>query len=193
LFNQINGVLLPGGGSALDHTKLYYATELIYNLTIQANKNGVYFPLQGHCMGFELIHMIASQNISILTRFDAENIALPLEFQPNFRTSRLFATASSEIVNTFAKTDSTMNNHFYGVSPASYITNHLDSIFQIVSLNKGRQGNVFVSTSEHKTYPIYTLQWHAEKPIFEWWTDEVIPHDEAAVLANRHMADFFSC
>jgi len=83
-----------------------------------------------------------------------------------------------------------MNNHYYGVSPASYTSNHLDSIFQIISLNKGRQGRVFVSTAEHKTYPIYTLQWHAEKPIFEWWTHEVIPHDEASVFANRHMADF---
>jgi len=190
LFNQINGVLLPGGGSNLHYTALYYAAELIYNLTVQANKNNIYFPLQGHCMGFELIHMIASRNISILTSFDAENIALPLDFEQDFRSSRLFATAQSDVVNTFSKTDSTMNNHFFGVSPESYKTNHLDSIFQIISTNKGRKGRVFVSTAEHKSYPIYSIQWHAEKPIFEWWTHEVIPHDYASVFANRRMADF---
>jgi len=40
-------------------------------------------------------------------------------------------------------------------------------------------------------YPVYALQWHAEKPLFEWDPDEVIPHNGNSTVANQFMADFY--
>lgn len=54
----------------------------------KANDAGVYFPVQGHCMGydfeasvlidirFELINLIISGNLTLLGRYDSENMTL---------------------------------------------------------------------------------------------------------------------
>lgn len=40
-------------------------------------------------------------------------------------------------------------------------------------------------------YPIYGLQWHAEKALYEWDPKEVIPHSDAATVANQYIAEFY--
>lgn len=35
--------------------------------------------------------------------------------------------------------------------------------FNILSLNEDHEGNVFISSAEHKSYPIYGVQFHPEK------------------------------
>ncbi len=37
---------------------------------------------------------------------------------------------------------------------------------------------------------MYGIQWHAEKPLFEWYADEVINHTPDAIVAMQYMADF---
>jgi len=192
IFESVNGILFPGGGSDLNGTPLYEAGKYLVELATEANDNGVYFPIQGHCMGFELIHMIISRNMTILTHYDAENITLPLLFSPVAKTSRMFSSAPQQIMDILAKEPVTMNNHQWGVGDAQYGDNsYLSGFFNILSRNKDREGNVFISTVEGKKYPIYALQWHAEKPLFEWNPDEVIQHTPDAVKSMQYMADFF--
>jgi len=191
-FNSINGLLFPGGAANLDNTPLYKATEFLYNLALEANDNGDYFPIEGHCMGFELLNIITSKNMSILTPFEAENISMPLFFYPDYQTSRLFANAPKDIINTFTNQAVTLNNHHYGVGPQSYQTNpNLNSFYQVISHNTDKYGKVFVSTIEGKKYPIYALQWHAEKPLYEWNDWEDINHSTASIEAMQYVSDFF--
>jgi len=60
---------------------------------MQANDRGDYFVLFGHCMGFELLSIITSQNFDILSPVDAENITLPLNFTSLAPSSRMFGKA----------------------------------------------------------------------------------------------------
>jgi len=53
------------------------------------------------------------------------------------------------------------------------------------------KNKTFISTVEAKNYPIYAIQWHAEKVQFEWDAGEVIPHTQDAILAMQYMANFF--
>jgi gamma-glutamyl hydrolase len=39
--------------------------------------------------------------------------------------------------------------------------------------------------------PVYGVQFHPEKALFEWSPQLHYPHSETAVLANRKIADFF--
>lgn len=49
-FNAVNGIILPGGSQKLQPGEKYYDTaSLIFNLTIEANNAGDYFPLHGTC------------------------------------------------------------------------------------------------------------------------------------------------
>jgi len=68
--------IIIGGGSSLDRTQLFYAGQYLYNLAIQANAQGDYFPIFGHCLGFELLSMITSGDFGILSAYDAENISM---------------------------------------------------------------------------------------------------------------------
>jgi len=79
----------------LDRTPLYYAGLYLYNLALEANAKGDYFPIFGHCLGmvictpqrgdrsrmflilgFELLCMITSGDNHILSPFDAEDISM---------------------------------------------------------------------------------------------------------------------
>jgi gamma-glutamyl hydrolase len=55
---------------------LFYAGKFLYDLALEANDRGDYFPIMGHCMGFEFLAMITSGDFNILSSFDAEDISL---------------------------------------------------------------------------------------------------------------------
>lgn len=45
-----------------------------------------------------------------------------------------------------------------------YLANKkLSQSFNILTLNEDNEGNVFVSSAEHKKFPFYGIQFHAEK------------------------------
>lgn len=51
-----NRILLPGGGVWFDDSNGYADAGVhIYDIAKQMNDNGIYFPLFGICLGFELL------------------------------------------------------------------------------------------------------------------------------------------
>lgn len=54
MMQNVNGVLIPGGGSAVPD-----AMYKIYSLAKEMNEAGDYFPLWGTCMGFEWLVMVS--------------------------------------------------------------------------------------------------------------------------------------
>lgn len=60
----------------------------------------------------------------------------------------------------------------------------------MLSTNADRNGKTFVSAVESYKYPIYGTQFHPEKPMFEWATQEGINHSYDSVIANTYFADF---
>jgi len=191
LFNSINGILFPGGGADLNNTKLYQTGSYLYQKVLQANDAGDYFPLLGHCMGFELLSMITSENLNILTPFDAENITLPLHLTIDAIASRWLGSAPHDVLEIITKQPVTMNNHNWGVAPSDWNDNaHLPKFYRILSTNKDRNGKEFISTIEGLSYPVYGAQWHAEKPQFEWNEGEVINHSSDAIFAMQYFANF---
>ncbi len=65
--------------------------------------------------------------------------------------SRLFGAAGASLVHVLATQNVTMNNHHYGVTPASFAANaYLPRMFALLSTNVDRAGLPFVSTMEGK-------------------------------------------
>ena len=128
--------------------------------------------------------------MNVLTSFDAENISLPLQFTDYGMQSEMFQFAGPQVASTF-KLPITMNNHVYGVSPESFTEYHLDEIFNVISLSYDRQNQPFISTMEGNGLPIFSSQWHPEKPEFEWNPDEGIDHFLVAVVGMQTMSNFF--
>jgi len=193
IFNQINGVLFPGGGADITvNSPLYNTAKYLLDLTMAANDKGDYFPIEAHCLGFELLSVVISQNDSVLEPFDSENLSLPLNFYDTYKQSRIFGNTDQTILDILKNQSVTMNNHHYGVSPMTYFNNPaLSTFYRIISWNFDRNNKPFVSTVESYKYPIYAVQWHPEKPAFEWTTTEGIDHSTDSIMANEYISEFF--
>ena len=150
IFNGVNGVLFPGGGIKWSVSGYYKHAQYFFHKAMEAYDKGDYFPIWGTCLGFETLHVIAAGNRpSILSKFSASDISLPLEFTNATRNSRMFTGISEEMSKAFQLEKITYNHHNMGVSPATYQQeNSLKTFFNVLSLNKGLEGKTFVSTVE---------------------------------------------
>lgn len=92
----------------------------------------------------------------------------------------------------------TMNNHGYGVAPATFAASAaLSGFFDVLSTNLDRKGKEFVSTIEASDdkYAVFGTQWHPEKCQFEWGLSpdgtpyEAHSHSPHAVAASQHLAN----
>jgi len=191
-FSVLNGLLFPGGGADLPDEARY-----LYNLAIQANLKGDYFPVWGTCLGFEWILQMQS-NVTLDTGYDSDNYSIPLNFTDYAKKSRIFADASSDLMNIFASDPVCMNNHQDGLTPDHFSANtKLTSFFNVISTNNDRQGRPFISMIESMSMPIYGGQWHPEKNIFEFGKTsngipfEAINHTRNARAVTEYLANFF--
>lgn len=193
LYQSVNGLLFPGGGTSLDGTPYMHALEYLFELALEDNKKGVYFPIWATCLGFEAVNAIVARDIKILTwGYDAHNISWPLDLLPAASKSRMFSGAPTGVLEIIGSKPVTMNNHQGGVLPETFKANkYLTEFFDLLSVNKDKKGKPFVSTIEGKKYPIYATQWHPEKQAFEFKIDEMMNHSFESIIANQWVANFF--
>jgi CTP synthase (UTP-ammonia lyase) len=77
-FAAINGILFPGGATSLKGGPFYQTSEKLFNMVIEANERGDYFPLYGVCLGFELLTVLVSQVHSLILAQELLSSALNL-------------------------------------------------------------------------------------------------------------------
>ena len=58
IFQSVNGVFFPGGIVGWFTSDFYKNAKLLWDLAIEANDKGVYFPIWGTCLGFEMMHLL---------------------------------------------------------------------------------------------------------------------------------------
>ena len=196
-FTQINGLLFPGGASDVPSS-----AWRLWELALDANSIGTFFPVWGTCLGFEYIAMMASGKgqATLQGGFDAYNMSLSLDNLVTTERTQLYSTMH---IQSIASTQNvTMNNHHFGISPESFRQSpDLTAMFRITSTNTDRKGRPFVSTIEPihpDLHPFYGTQYHPEKNAFEYGTYpntntayEDIHHDDDAITFSLHLAKFF--
>jgi len=192
MFNSVNAIFFPGGGADLDNTPLYLAGEYLYQLMIKANDIGDYFPMFGHCMGFELLSIITSQNFNILQNCTGtENVSMSLQFTSNVPDSYWLGSAPDHVIKTLSTQKVCLNNHMWGVYTSTFqATPSLNTFYYPLSTNVDTSGSEFISTWEGINYPVFAIQWHAEKNIFEWNPQEDINHSFDGIVAMQYFSNF---
>ena len=204
IFSQINGVLFPGGSAQLPSS-----ARTLWQLILENNQRGHYFPVWGTCLGFEFLVMLTAQSDEVMlqTSFNAENISMPLIFPDEDdvkRSNGTYSTTSELYPYDFMKdvlenNNITMNNHVRGIDPDHFLSNtNLTDMFHITSTNFDRDGNPFVSSIEGKKFPFYGVQYHPEKNNFEYGLVpgtlipyEAIDHSSDAIYTSMFLAAFF--
>ncbi|XP_040921319.1 gamma-glutamyl hydrolase [Toxotes jaculatrix] len=189
LFSSINGILYPGGGVSIISSGYERAAKIFFELAIEANKRGDYFPVWGTCLGFEQLTLLTSGK-AILAYTNTSGVALPLNFTNEAKDSRMFKGFPPELMKDLASQPLTENSHKWSLASVTYNSNEeLKKFYKVLSTNT--DGKVeFVSTMEAYNCPIYGTQWHPEKNAFEW-TRPYNPHTRSAVKTTFYMAEFF--
>jgi len=192
IFQRINGILFPGGGADLNGTILQLNAAYLYQKAITANNHSDYFVIEGHCMGFELEAIITTNNTNILVASDAENISLRLQIEGGSQKSKWFGETPDSVLSILSKQAVAMNNHVFCITPDVFNGNAaLRSFYRILATSVDKKGKEFVANWESINFPIYGMQFHAEKPQFEWNVGEVINHSEDSISANSWFGRFF--
>ncbi|KAK5849976.1 hypothetical protein PBY51_014267 [Eleginops maclovinus] len=189
LFNSINGILYPGGGVSIISSGYERAAKIFYELAIEANSRGDYFPAWGTCLGFEQLMHLTSEK-TLLSQTNTSGVPLPLNFTNEIKDSRMFKDFPALLMEDLATEALTENSHKWSLAVLTLNSNEeLKKFYKVLSTNT--DGKVeFVSTVEAYDYPIYGTQWHPEKNAFEW-TRPYIPHSPSAIKTTFYMAQFF--
>jgi len=196
LAQQVNAVLFTGGDTPIIHTHSQYmhAAGLLLNHTAAANDH---FPLWGTCMGIQTLSVLTAGTASVLesgifTGVDPQMMSLNLTTVST--GSRLLGTTTtpSSVLKSLQHSKVTTNLHHDGVAPSSYQTNtHLNNFFNVLSTNHDTSGHPFVSTIEAKTLPIFAVQWHPERPQFDWTYDGKLNHNLETIETMQYFSNFF--
>ncbi|KAM6971634.1 gamma-glutamyl hydrolase [Tautogolabrus adspersus] len=189
LFNSINGILYPGGAVSLTTSGYARAAKIFYELAIEANQKGDYFPVWGTCLGFEQLTVLTSGK-DLLVNTNTSGIPLHLDFTNETGDSRMFKGFPAELMKDLTSEPLTANAHKWSIAVSTHETNEeLRNFYKVLSTNT--DGRIeFVSTMEAYDYPIYGAQWHPEKNAFEW-REPYIPHSSSAIKTTFYMAEFF--
>ncbi|XP_056290340.1 gamma-glutamyl hydrolase-like isoform X2 [Pseudoliparis swirei] len=189
LFNSINGVLFPGGGANITSSGYQRAAKVFYDLAIEANERGDYFPVWGTCLGYEQLTVLTSGK-DLLSLTNTSGVPLPLNFLHEAKDSRIFKGFPAELLQDLASEPLTANAHKWSIAVSTHNSNkELNNFYKVISTNTDG-ATEFVSTVEAYDYPIYGVQWHPEKNPFEW-RRHYIPHSPSAIQASFYTADFF--
>jgi gamma-glutamyl hydrolase len=184
LVGSLNGALITGGGTDLSSLSSPYmqAAGRLYEWAQRMHACGECWPLWGTCMGMQVLSVLGARSSSVLlaNAYDSEGLYLPLRLTPAAASSKLLCASClpSETLLTLTTSNATVNLHHDGVAPDSFAPNTtLGAAFKLLSTNEDRRGRRFASSIEAASgAPIFGVQWHPERPQFEWPTG---PGDKA--------------
>mmetsp|Transcript_19062 Transcript_19062/g.37415 ORF Transcript_19062/g.37415 Transcript_19062/m.37415 type:complete len:344 (-) Transcript_19062:1794-2825(-) len=198
IFESVNGLFFPGGSAYLSHGHPYFdASEKLFHWALEANANGQVYPIWGTCLGFEQLAVLASgSNATVLDAsgiFDSEDYSAPVTLTANAEDSELVGTMPARLRDAMIAEDITFNAHGQGVSPDVFAGNPaLSGFFTNLATYVDKKGKPFVAMFEAKNnIPIYGVQFHPEKAIFEFYVPSNIPHSPDAVFLAQYFTNFF--
>lgn len=205
VFEQTNGLLFPGGDNLLDpnkNTPMMFAAKKLYKLAFDANNKGNFYPIWGTCLGLELMSVLSS-NKNVLEDCSANDISLTMDFVDR---GKLFAKPtrtyddllkidySAAIMEGLKTKNLTYNFHHKCLTESGLKKANLEQFYKPLAFSEDKFGFKFIAVFEAFNYPFYGVQFHPEKPPFEFAAKnkyQNVPHSNDAILVSRYFADFF--
>ena len=198
----LNGVFFPGGDASINNNSPY--AMFSRHVFDWATANNI--PMWGTCLGFESLFVFTSSLpigtgvAPILSKVDAEQLFLPLNFTTHAPASAMLATAPLSVMATLSASPATINLHAMSVTPEAVAHDpKLAQQWTILATNVDRHGKTFVSLAEStgEGATMFASQFHPEKNAFEhhqeWDNDQVadMVHTSDAIAMSLWLAQRF--
>ncbi|GFS15092.1 gamma-glutamyl hydrolase [Elysia marginata] len=137
-----------GGGANTTQGPYYESGKIFYDLALQANDQGDYFPIWGTCLGLELLTVLTAKKY-LLSDTDSKNLTLPLTLAEGYRRSHVFKHMPHDILNYLRTEPVAQNNHQHSILVKDFkASSKLSEFYKILSTNHGRDHLEFVSFME---------------------------------------------
>ncbi|KAH8295750.1 hypothetical protein KR018_006754 [Drosophila ironensis] len=177
MMDQLNGILLPGGAVFIEeadvqaHPELssycVASAEIIYQLALERNKAGNYFPLWGTCLGFQLILIHAAQQPKVRTECCKMREAMPLHLTEDYRQSQLFGQLPDSVAEKMSRLPFACHQHRYCITRERLEVYGLAKDWHPLATQKDASDKEFITIIEHRQLPIFGCQFHPERAAFE--------------------------
>lgn len=205
IFKQTNGLLLPGGDNLLDpakNTPMMVAAKKLYKMAVEANDRGDFYPIWGTCLGLELLSVLTADR-NVLDSCSAIDEARSMRI---IERGKLFAPSnylnlptsnfdySGLIVSALTTKNLTYHYHKKCLTDAGLKKAGLTDFYRPLAYSSDSNGLEFITVFEAIKYPFYGVQFHPEKPPFEFvikMHQLNIPHSRESIAVSRYFADFF--
>jgi len=89
MFAAISGLLIPGGAVSIHSSPYAEASNFFFDLAKMDNDAGDTFPIWGTCLGFEMLALMANDNVPNLKRCNSYDQTLPLDLLEGWKDSNL--------------------------------------------------------------------------------------------------------
>ena len=200
IFSKVNGLFIPGGDAEIFSYGLFGKTlnrfgkvgEFLVNWVLDTNNYGSYYPLFGTCMGHEIITVMISQDLHILSKVNSSNHCSNLEFNKNLNISKIFHDFPQEILDYVQDQKGAYFNHVFAIEYNKYKNNdNLKNFFYITSYSRDKNNKTnFIASFEGKNFPVYSWQFHPEKSSYEWKKVDNINHGKEMIRFTTEIANF---
>jgi gamma-glutamyl hydrolase len=196
--SRVNGVLFQGGGRTAAQIEGPYLEMVQGTLkyALKSTSAGNPFVVWGTCQGFQVIAAAIANNVSAIEGpYQGMYPAmLPVNFTGNQPRSRLFglAGAPSDVLAAMLNQNSTLNWHHEIVKPETF-AHPAFADFRILATNvvPTDPSVTFITAYESTVAEIYAVQFHPERPPFEF-SDDRITHSVGAISVSQYLANFIA-
>ena len=200
MFDNLNGILFPGG--VLHRASSLYQEYLnkmcdIYDEVVRRAARGDNVPLWGTCEGFQMIQVCAAnRNISVLQGGFVGTDG-PAMMRVNFTgegwNDDMFHEGygfPTRLRHAMETENTTLNWHSLGVEPHQYKTNSALNASGMVPLATTNDfvGRTFVSAAQSKIAPVYSVQFHPERVMFQFHRG--ITHPRNGIEISEYLSLF---
>lgn len=166
MISRVNGILLPGGDQDLEHSSFTVASNIIYQLAINLNAQGIHFPIWGTCQGYEVLTYLYTNRSHLTTSVGMEDtpakVNFLLQYEHLTKESRIFKHLTQSQYTDMTTNKIAIHYHQWCLSMANFTRYNFTNEYQPLATVTDANGTECVTIIESKHLPIYATQFHPE-------------------------------